>query len=226
LGAGENLNTVTSTKLPNYSLAIDTSAGTTVALLSLGSVVAEVNYLEPMTHSERIGSAIQTVLKQGQVSPRDIYQVVVGRGPGPFTGLRVGLAAAKFFAIGAKAELVGVCSLDAIAYSYYLANPDQSLPLLVTTDARRKEVFWALYAGIIEGVPIRVEGPSVNKPEYLTEYLSGQKHVLCDLPITASALGQVAYYQALTDIGPSKDSSPIYLREPDAVPGKAKKVSG
>lgn len=220
------MNTVTSTKLSDYSIAIDTSAGTTIALLSLGSVVAEVNYLEPMTHSERIGSAIQTVLKQGQVSPREISHVVVGRGPGPFTGLRVGLAAAKFFAIGANAELVGVCSLDAIAYSYYLANPNQSLPLLVTTDARRKEVFWALYTGMSSGIPTRVEGPSVNKPEYLTEHLSGQEHVLCELPITASALGQVAYYQALTDIGASKDSSPIYLREPDAVPGKAKKVSG
>jgi len=226
LAAGENLTTVTSTRLPDYSLAIDTSAGTTVALLSLGFVVAEVNYLEPMTHSERIGSAIQTVLKQGQVSPRDIYQVVVGRGPGPFTGLRVGLAAAKFFAIGAKAKLVGVCSLDAIAYSYYLANPDQSLPLLVTTDARRKEVFWALYTGITEGVPSRVEGPSVNKPEFLSDHLKNHKHVVCELPITASALGQVAYYQALTDTGTSKDSSPLYLREPDAVPGKAKKVSG
>ena len=66
----------------------------------------------------------------------------------------------------------------------------------------------------------------MNKPEYLEEHLSGQEHVICELPITASALGQVAYYQALTDIGTSKDSSPIYLREPDAVPGKAKKVSG
>ncbi len=220
------MNNVTSTKLADFSVAIDTSAGTTIALLSLGSVIAEVNYLEPMTHSERIGSAIQTVLTQGQVSPRAIAQVVVGRGPGPYTGLRVGLAAARFFAIGAKAELVGVCSLDAIAYSYYLANPDQSLPILVTTDARRKEVFWALYTGMSAGIPIRVEGPSVNKPDYLAEHLSGQEHVICDLPITASALGQVAYYQSLTDIGPSQDSSPIYLREPDAVPGKAKKVSG
>lgn len=220
------MSTVTSTKLADYSLAIDTSAGTTIALLSLGSVIAEVNYPEPMTHSERIGSAIQTVLSQGKVSPRDIAQVVVGRGPGPFTGLRVGLAAAKFFAIGAKAELVGVCSLDAIAYSYYLANPDQSLPLLVTTDARRQEVFWALYTGLSAGVPSRVEGPSVNKPDFLSEHLKGQEHVVCELPITASALGQVAYYQSLTDIGPSKDSSPLYLREPDAVPGKAKKVSG
>jgi tRNA threonylcarbamoyl adenosine modification protein YeaZ len=220
------MTSVTSTKLADYAIAIDTSAGTTIAVLSLGQVLAEVNYLEPMTHSERIGSALQTVLEESKLSAHDISQVVVGRGPGPFTGLRVGLAAAQFFAIGAKAELVGVCSLDAIAYSYYLKNPDQSLPLLVTTDARRQEVFWALYAGISSGVPNRVEGPSVNKPEFLKEHLQGQEHIVCDLAITASALGQVAYYQSLTEIGPSKDIAPIYLREPDAVPGKAKKVSG
>lgn len=220
------MNSVISTRLSDYAIAIDTSAGTTIAVLSLGEVLAEVNYLEPMTHSERIGSAIQTVLTQSKLSAQDISQVVVGRGPGPFTGLRVGLAAAKFFAIGAQAELVGVCSLDAIAYSYYLENPDQSLPLLVTTDARRQEVFWALYSGISAGVPNRVEGPSVNRPEYLSEHLQGQEHIVCDLSITATALGQVAYYQSLTEIGPSIDCSPIYLREPDAVPGKAKKVSG
>ncbi|MEY3483271.1 MAG: hypothetical protein RLZZ218_106, partial [Actinomycetota bacterium] len=51
-----------STRMADYSLAIDTSAGTTVAVLSMGTVIAEVNYLEPMTHSERIGSAIEKAL--------------------------------------------------------------------------------------------------------------------------------------------------------------------
>ena len=209
-----------------YVLAIDTSAGTTVAVLSLGEVLAELNYLEPMTHSERIGSAIEEVLAKAKVAPSNISQVVVGRGPGPYTGLRVGLAAAKFFAVGTNAELLGVCSLDAIAYSYYQQNPNQNVPVLVTTDARRQEVFWALYNGLDKGVPIRVEGPSVNKPVYLEELLTGQEHIVTDLPITASSLGQVAHFQSLTDLGASKDSSPIYLREPDATPGKAKKVSG
>lgn len=220
------MSSAPSVKTNNYALAIDTSAGTTIALLSLGQVLAEVNYLEPMTHSERIGSAIEQVLLEADLSPAEISHVVVGRGPGPFTGLRVGLAAAKFFAIGANAELVGVCSLDAIAYRYYEANPEQTLPVLVSTDARRQEVFWALYSGLDKGVPVRVEGPSVNKPAYLEDHLQGQEVISCELPITASALGQVAYFQSLTDLGPSRDCTPLYLREPDAVPGKAKKVSG
>jgi len=216
---------VTSTK-PEYALAIDTSAGTTIAVLSHGSVLSEVNYLEPMTHSERIGSAIEKVLRDAKLSPRDITEVIVGRGPGPFTGLRVGLAAAKYFAIGSGAKLFGVCSLDAIAYSYYLTNPEEVRPVLVTTDARRQEVFWALYSGTKNGVPIRVEGPSVSKPVVLEEQLAGQDVINCELPITASALGQVAYYQSLTELGPSLDVTPLYLREPDAVPAKPKKVSG
>ncbi|NBS85859.1 MAG: hypothetical protein EBS58_04095, partial [Micrococcales bacterium] len=69
-----------------YVLAIDTSAGTTVAVLSLGEVLAELNYLEPMTHSERIGSAIEEVLAKAKIAPSNISQVVVGRGPGPYTG--------------------------------------------------------------------------------------------------------------------------------------------
>jgi tRNA threonylcarbamoyl adenosine modification protein YeaZ len=216
---------VTSTK-PEYALAIDTSAGTTVAVLSLGSVLSAVNYLEPMTHSERIGSAIEKVLRDAKLSPREITEVIVGRGPGPFTGLRVGLAAAKYFAIGSCAKLFGVCSLDAIAYSYYQANPEEVRPVLVTTDARRQEVFWALYSGTRNGVPIRVEGPSVSKPVVLEEHLAGQDVINCELPITASALGQVAYYQSITELGPSLDVTPLYLREPDAVPAKPKKVSG
>ena len=216
---------VTTTR-PEYALAIDTSAGTTIAVLSHGSVLSEVNYLEPMTHSERIGSAIEKVLGDAKLSPRDITEVIVGRGPGPFTGLRVGLAAAKYFAIGSGAKLFGVCSLDAIAYSYYQTNPEEVRPVLVTTDARRQEVFWALYSGTKNGVPIRVEGPSVSKPVALEEHLAGQDVINCELPITASALGQVAYYQSLTDLGPSLDVTPLYLREPDAVPAKPKKVSG
>jgi tRNA threonylcarbamoyl adenosine modification protein YeaZ len=216
---------VTSTK-PEYALAIDTSAGTTVAVLSLGSVLSEVNYLEPMTHSERIGSAIEKVLRDAKLSPREITEVIVGRGPGPFTGLRVGLAAAKYFAIGSGAKLFGVCSLDAIAYSYYQTNPEDVRPVLVTTDARRQEVFWALYSGTRKGVPIRVEGPSVSKPVVLEEHLAGQDVINCELPITASDLGQVAYYQSLTELGPGLNVTPLYLREPDAVPAKPKKVSG
>ena len=216
---------VTSTRIATYSLAIDTSAGTSVAVLDLGTVLAELNYPEPMTHSERIGAAIQKVLADANVKPSQISQVVAGVGPGPFTGLRVGLAAAQFFALGAKADLVAVCSLDAIALDYFAANPG-SKALLVSTDARRKEVFWASYQAVTNGIPVRVLGPSVNKPEDLNQFIDLEEHERTDLVVRAASLGQIAFSQSLTELGPDRDLTPIYLREPDAVPTKPKKVSG
>ncbi|CAB4678557.1 MAG: tRNA (adenosine(37)-N6)-threonylcarbamoyltransferase complex dimerization subunit type 1 TsaB [Actinobacteria bacterium] len=215
----------TSTRISGYSLAIDTSAGTSVAVLSMGTVLAELNFPEPMTHSERIGAAIEQVLADANVRPSQISQVVAGVGPGPFTGLRVGLAAAQFFALGAKADLVAVCSLDAIALDYFAANPG-SKALLVSTDARRKEVFWASYQAVTNGIPVRVLGPSVNKPEDLNQFIDLEEHERTDLVVRAASLGQIAFSQSLTELGPDRDLTPIYLREPDAVPTKPKKVSG
>ena len=215
----------TSTRISGYSLAIDTSAGTSVAVLSMGTVLAELNFPELMTHSERIGAAIEQVLADANVRPSQISQVVAGVGPGPFTGLRVGLAAAQFFALGAKADLVAVCSLDAIALDYFAINPG-SKALLVSTDARRKEVFWASYQGVANGIPVRVLGPSVNKPEDLGEFINLEEHERTVLVVRAASLGQIAFSQSLTELGPDRDLTPIYLREPDAVPTKPKKVSG
>lgn len=214
-----------STRISQYSLAIDTSAGTTVAVLSMGSVISELNYLEPMTHSERIGSAIERVLKDSGIQPNQISTVVAGVGPGPFTGLRVGLAAARYFAIGVSAELIGVCSLDSIALDYYLEN-SKAGNLLVTTDARRKEVFWATYSGVLEGVPIRTHGPSVNKHEDIAGFIEIASYSSTELGVRAGALGQIAFAQELSGHATQKDIAPVYLREPDAVPSKGKKVSG
>jgi tRNA threonylcarbamoyl adenosine modification protein YeaZ len=218
-------STAASTRIGEYALAIDTSAGTTVAVLSMGTVLAELNYLEPMTHSERIGSAIEKVIKDSGIQAKQISTVVVGVGPGPFTGLRVGMAAARYFAIGAQAQLVGVCSLDSIALDFYQANPEQK-SLLVTTDARRKEVFWATYSGVVQGVPARTHGPAVNIFEDIESLVDVSAMSSTELGVRAGALGQIAFAQGLTPQGTSSDISPIYLREPDAVPSKGKKVSG
>jgi tRNA threonylcarbamoyl adenosine modification protein YeaZ len=217
--------TAASTRIAEYSLAIDTSAGTTVAVLRMGTVLAELNYQEPMTHSERIGSAIEAVLQLSGIQAKQISTVVAGVGPGPFTGLRVGLAAAGYFAIGAAAELVGVCSLDSIALDFYTANPEHKA-LLVTTDARRKEVFWATYSGVVNGIPVRTQGPSVNKFEDITSLIDLSSFATTELGVRAGALGQIAFAQGLSREGASSDVNPIYLREPDAVPSKGKKVSG
>jgi len=199
------------------TLALDTSFGTSVALLQDDRVLAEINYPETITHAERIGQAIADLLHETKLVSAEVDRVVIGIGPGPFTGLRVGIAAAKFFSIGANAELVGVCSLDSIAQQYY--HNGGSGNLLVTTDARRKELFWARYSGVTNGVPVRTAGPSVNKPEDIIL----DDCETTELVVSAASLGLIAFSQGKKV---NRDVTPIYLREPDATPGKGKRVSG
>lgn len=215
-------------------LAIDTSAGTSVALFRNGKVVAEQNVTGNMKHAETVGSAIAAVLAEAGLTGQNVIEVVVGRGPAPFTGLRVGIAAATMFAEGSGAQLSGVVSLDAIALTALkTVQATAAKPLLVTTDARRSEVYWALYSGLTaHGTPIRVEGPQVLKPAALAELLEarGIETVTTDAVITGSAIGELA--EALRADGQlERDVTALYLRAPDAVEPKApgqfgKKVSG
>lgn len=133
--------------MANY-LAIDTSAGTSVALSTNGQLVARFDNENSMQHAEVIGLAIAGVLEEARLQPD---AVIVARGPAPFTGLRVGLAAAALFAASRDLPLFGVMSLDAVAHRWLTSKanrlkPDQ--PLLVTSDARRREVYYALYSGV------------------------------------------------------------------------------
>lgn len=213
-------------------LAIDTSSGTSVALVQNGQLLAEHNVPDTMKHAELIGEALQTVLRKAEVDPSQIMAVVAGRGPAPFTGLRVGIAAATLFAEGCGAKLFGSVSLDAIALAAIpKLDVTKNQPLLVTTDARRKEVYWALYSGLNEhGVPVRVDGPGVMKPGELDEYLVDRNvhPVTTDLAISAGNLALLA--EAELRAGTiSEDTSALYLRAADAVEPKArigKAVSG
>ena len=210
-------------------LAIDTSAGTSVALFREGVLAAELNITDNMKHAETVGTAIVSVLTEAGVVAREVQEVVVGRGPAPFTGLRVGIAAAVMFAEGSGAKLSGLVSLDAIALSALKQRPaSETRPLLVTTDARRSEVYWALYSGLSDkGVVIRTEGPQVLKPAALEELLAA-RNIDADttnLTITGSAVGELAL--ALRAAGQlERDISALYLRAPDAVEPKASGVFG
>jgi len=210
-------------------LAIDTSFGTSVALVSAGKVLAERNIVDTMKHAELIGETIFDVLTEADVKPSDIDSVVAGRGPAPFTGLRVGIAAATMFAAGSGADLFGAVSLDAIALAALpTLKVSTNEPLLVTADARRKEVYWALYSGLDEhGVPICVEGPGVMKPADLEEYLTDRNvhPVRTEEPITATNLALLAEAQQAAGVL-SKDVSALYLRAADAVEPKARVPKG
>lgn len=203
-------------------LAVDTSVGTSVALVSGGRVLAEVTIDDRMGHAENIGQALAEVFKRADVAPSRISAVVAGRGPAPFTGLRVGIAAAIAFAEGVARPIFGVVSHDAIALAELTATDALSAPLLVTTDARRSEVYWSLYSGVdSHGCPIRIDGPHVNKPDELEALLTerGIEPHRATSEVSAANLARVAERQMLAG-GASADVTALYLRAPDAVAPK------
>jgi tRNA threonylcarbamoyl adenosine modification protein YeaZ len=216
-------------------LVLDTSSAAVIAALAeVGDDTIEICEerltVNAKAHGELLTPSIADCLDEAGAKPRDLGAVVAGLGPGPFTGLRVGLVTAAAMADALQVPSYGVCSLDGIAG----AIADQP-ELLVAADARRKEVYWAAYR---DGQ--RVDGPSVSRPD--------------DLPAASHATGAGAtmYADLLTDKGvslldvqypsagalvrcaaerirgraPSEQLVPLYLRRPDAVPpGAAKTVS-
>lgn len=203
-------------------LAIDTSVGTSVALVAGGEVLAEVDIEERMGHSENIGNALAEVFAKAGIAPSRISAVIAGRGPAPFTGLRVGIAAAIAFAEGVARPIFGVVSHDAIALGAFEAEANDDRPLLVVTDARRSEVYWSLYSGLDHhGAPVVLEGPNVCKPSDLDALLSERAITprRTEVQVSAALLARVAERLVLAGRLES-DVSAIYLRAPDAVAPK------
>lgn len=148
-------------------LAIDTSTSAiTVALHDGSSVLAEATTLGARGHAEHLAPGIRTVLDRAGVTPTDVTHVAVGLGPGPFTGLRVGIVTARTFALAVGARVHGLCSLDVLAHQGVVSGAVSGGELLVATDARRKEVYWSRYA--VEpaqpGGIRRIGDPTVSRP--------------------------------------------------------------
>ena len=169
------------------SLAIDTSTSRTiVAIIDVDTVLFESFHGGAAEH----GFAItELVAKALEICPKP-DQVVVGVGPGPFTGLRVGITFARSFAMARGIPVIGVCSLDAIA----IDKPEYTVAL----DARRKEIYWASYKN-----GVRITGPSVNKPAEVADFIF-------DLYPDMQKLVVLSHSQ--------NETEPMYLRRPDAVP--------
>jgi tRNA threonylcarbamoyladenosine biosynthesis protein TsaB len=188
-------------------LAIDSSLATSVAVVSAeGVILQECHSGDPRGHAETIGSLIQDALLGAGITPAQVRHVVMGVGPGPFTGLRVGMAAAQAFALSRSLPLLPLISHDAPARGHG--------DVVIITDARRGEVAFSVYQG--ESVMRRVVGPALCRPENLDEALGN----FAELPrnevsaISAGALGQVAH--AYLGAGVScASASPQYLRAPD-----------
>ena len=192
-------------------LAIDTSAGTTVAVVDRDAgILSEQGEADTRRHAEVIGSLIQKALKDAGIPVTDLSGVAVGMGPGPFTGLRVGIAAARAFAFGIGRPVVPVVSHDAIAFG-------RTEPTLVVTDARRREVYWSAYTGTDDaGLPVRVDGPGLVRPEALDAAVgNASAYLRLDAAVvSAASIGLVA--ELLYAHGrPFASGEALYLRSPD-----------
>jgi tRNA threonylcarbamoyl adenosine modification protein YeaZ len=203
-------------------LAIDTSAGTSVAVVDLeAGVLAERNSTDTRSHAELIGSFIADCLREAGIAPAALSGVVGGMGPGPFTGLRVGIAAARAFAFGAGTPFIPVVSHDAIAFGC-------DTPALIVTDARRREVYWSAYSGCDGvGLPVRVAGPAIARPDELADAVPNFASFarLDAATVSAASLGLLAEsLHANRRAFASQEA--LYLRSPDVtVSAGPKRVS-
>jgi tRNA threonylcarbamoyl adenosine modification protein YeaZ len=184
-------------------LAIDTATpAVTAGIVRLDSVevLAERVTVDARAHAEQLTPNVLAALADAGMTVDDLCAVVVGCGPGPFTGLRVGMATAAAYGHALGIPVHGVCSLDAIGV-------DTEGDALVVTDARRREVYWARYR---DGV--RIDGPAVNAP--------------ADVPGAAEALERPPVYPTVAGLVRAVSDwaaepaplIPLYLRRPDAKP--------
>ena len=219
-------------------LAIDTSTSAIAVALHDGQrVLAEHSTIDARHHTEHVAPGITAVLEEAGRSASDVTAVAVGVGPGPFTGLRVGMVTATVFGHARGIPVHGVCSLDALAHEAVATGAVQG-EFVVATDARRKEVYWARYAAeAADGAPRarRLTDPAVDYPATVAEQLDGAPVVgrgallYPDLlgpqagPLDVSAGHLAAVALAALDAGTPLPVEPLYLRRPDAAPSHPRK---
>jgi len=213
-------------------LALDTATpAVTVALHDGTSVVASAGQVDARRHGELLLPAVDRVLAEAGTRLDAVTGIVVGVGPGPYTGLRVGLMTADTFGLALGVPVHGLCTLDALAFE--AADAGVSGPFVVATDARRKEVYWARY----DDPRTRTTEPAVDRPADLADAVAG---------LPAVGAGAALYPDTFPDVrGPAHVSAaalaslgserlaagagllpprPLYLRRPDAQVPKNYKV--
>ena len=231
-------------------LAIDTSTtAITTALHDGSSVVAEVTTLDARAHAEHLAPGLRAALAEAGAAPTDVTDVVVGIGPGPFTGLRVGIVTGRTFAFALGLPVRGLTSLDALAHEAWLGG--RRGDLLVATDARRKEVYAAAYV-LDETAATRVAGPVVSRAADLDAdlrvlpsagrgallYADSLPDAVAPLDVSGAALADLAVRRLAqapaapdgirqhVDPGHGFDGlEPLYLRRPDTAPAPPSRKS-
>ncbi len=238
-------------------LVLDTATDAVVTGLarigpeSVAAVASRV-VADERRHAETLTTLMKECLDESGWRGTDLDAVVVGCGPGPFTGLRVGMVTAAAYGDALGIPVHGVCTLDAIAVA--AARGTAASSILVVTDARRREAYWARYR---DGR--RVGGPGVLAPALLLEEMAGEEmageemagesiDLVAGVPLTrwpgvggpsegwpsvpaapdVAALATVAAAAVRSGAAP-EPLVPLYLRRPDAVElsdQKKKKRSG
>ena len=214
-------------------LGLDTATpAVTVALHDGGQPLAQLVTVDAHRHAELLAPVIAKVVADAGASQHDLTGIAVGVGPGPYTGLRVGLVTARVLGAALGIPVYGLCTLDVIAADVDADGED----FLVATDARRRELYWARYGA----TPRRITGPAVSQPALIP--VSG---------LRAAGEGPMLYPEVLPDsLGPAFPAAatlcriaiaalaagdpdnkllppePLYLRRPDArEPGAPKRVT-
>ena len=211
-------------------LAFDTATPfVSVALHDGEDVAVELRSDRPMKHGEQLAPLIEQALRQAGIARQGLTGIGVGVGPGPFTGLRVGLVTARTLAYVLEIPVYGVCSLDVLAVEAVETGAVTAADFFVATDARRKEVYVARY----DERGVRLAGPVVDKPAVLAteDLVVGEGGALYPdaFPNRGGPPGPSAGWLARVvteERAELLDPEPLYLRRPDAIaPGKPKRVS-
>lgn len=204
-------------------LGIDTSTTVNVGVARGRDVLAAGTVDDRMAHVEQLTPLVRRVLTEAGLVVADLERIVVGLGPGPFTGLRVGIATARMLASVTGVPLRAVCSLDVVAVQYAQEQPGHDF--VVVTDARRRELYWASY----DPDGARLDGPGVALPDEVPSlpavgpgadlYPDSLDAVLGPRTVDPGVLAREGL--RLSDAG----TEPLYLRRPDtSAPSRRKSV--
>lgn len=217
--------------MSDWVLGIDTSTEVCVGLARDGQLVGSYRVADRRAHAEHLQTLIDQACHDHGIALSDVSRVAVGLGPGPFTGLRVGIVTARTIAAlgpGFPASInepKGVCSLDVVAWQWVHAADAPAGEFVVASDARRKELYWARYdaAGRRIGEPqvsaaselpeLPIAGPGADLyPEVLAARVAGGPREL-DAGVLAAAIDEL----------PDAGIEPLYLRKPDAAVSTTRK---
>jgi tRNA threonylcarbamoyl adenosine modification protein YeaZ len=192
---------------------LDTSTVVNVGLARGDQVLATATIADRMAHVEQLAPLISECVATAGIRMADLDQLIVGLGPGPFTGLRVGVVTAQVLSYALGSPLHGICSLDVLAAQFAEASTGE---YVVATDARRREVYWARYSP----VGVRLEPPRVSRPTDVPPLPAiGPAADLYPEQLHAVPGPRALDPGVLATSGatlPDAGQEPLYLRHPDA----------